>query len=88
MRTKIGQRIIEAAIRARVAGVIEKQHTIDVYLGRLEHGEFREQEMRGAEMIRRETALYELKDYIEWSGFRVFRVEAKTHFGVGLVGIP
>lgn len=89
---KIGERIIEAAIRAKTAGLVAKGDTIDVYLGEGEHREFRDHELSAHDFVKRApedrfVRTVVTNDFIEWNGFRIFHVVAKSHFGVGVVGI-
>lgn len=82
----IGKRIIEAAIRARVSGPIDRDDKINVYLGFAEFSDFKARELSPITHRAPESATR--IGYVEWNGFRVHEVMAPSHFGIGIVGIP
>jgi hypothetical protein len=79
----IGTKITETVLHCRVRGRIEKGATINVYLGRSEWAEFEARELRDYSV--RHRAPYEDRGYVEWQGWRIFKVDARTHFDVNIV---
>jgi hypothetical protein len=86
--SRIAHRITEAAIRARVAGVIERDHEINVYLGRAEWRDFESNVLRDFERLRYVSASDPIPEgVVKWNGFVIHEVATPSHFGVGIVGI-